>query len=99
MSAGVLLRRPAHTKTSCVGFGETQGQRVQIPSFHSAFPFSPARKSFSSVAASLLTASADVLLVFCLRRLKLRQAAPLDRSPHPAADGGAAAQPGRSLLA
>jgi len=31
MSAGVLLRRPAHTKTSCVGFRETQGQRVQIP--------------------------------------------------------------------
>src|SRR5438876_7498896 len=25
MSAGVLLRRPAHTKTSCVGFRETQG--------------------------------------------------------------------------
>ena len=63
MSAGVLLRRPAHTKTSCVGFRETQGQRVQIPSFHSVFPFSPERKSFSSVAASLLNASAKVLLV------------------------------------
>ena len=63
MIAGVLLRRHAHTKTSCVGFRETQGQRVQIPSFHSVFPFSPQRKSFSSVAASLLNASAQVLLV------------------------------------
>src|SRR5206468_7625382 len=69
MSAGVLLRRPAHTKTSCVGFRETQGQRVQIPSFHSVFPFSPERKRFSSVAVSLLNASAEVLLVCHAPRL------------------------------
>ena len=29
--AGVLLPRPAHTKTTCVGFRETQRPRVQIP--------------------------------------------------------------------
>jgi len=46
MSAGVLLRRPAHTKTSCVGFRETQGQRVQIPISPLPLAFNPQWNSF-----------------------------------------------------
>src|SRR5439155_21076715 len=63
ISAGVLLPRPAYTKTSCVGFRETQRPRAQIPSSNSAFPFSPKRKSSSSVAACLPSALAQVLPV------------------------------------
>src|SRR5206468_8411466 len=51
ISAGVLLPRPAHTKTSCVGFRETQGQRVQIPLSWNSFvpcglPFFARAKKF-----------------------------------------------------
>jgi hypothetical protein len=41
ISAGVLLGRPAHTKTSCVGFREAQGQRAQIALCPFPFPFKP----------------------------------------------------------
>ena len=72
MSAGVLFQGRIHGPSArlahcgsfhllhrCLAVKTALG----IPSFHSVFPFSPERKSFSSVAASLLNASAEVLLV------------------------------------
>src|SRR5436309_16137685 len=69
MSAGVLLRRPAHTKISCVGFRETQGQRVQI-SFGLPF-FVIAKKVYQSGRLVAQSVRRRLTRLLCLRRMKV----------------------------